>query len=905
MECNKGFSSNYMLLNPEELTFFDLIKFLFYTNIEKRKFVDSTEVEEESLERRWLMFVSIIVQKLLQFFSRPLSFVGSMLEMWLNLLSINRGCCRLLLNIFRGKVAIPDKTSAAFVSVTGNYDLRTELDRNIKHGDARYHAALSIMASKASYENHAYLESIVQDHWEMELLGSYDFWNDYQDQATTQAFLLRDKTDDHDTIVVAFRGTEPFDAYAWCSDFDLSWYELPGVGRIHGGFMKALGLQKSHGWPKEIKKDNSRPAPLAYYAIREMLKDILSENDQGKYIVTGHSLGGALAILFPAVLAFHDEELLLDRLQEVYTFGQPRVGDENFVKYMENMLKLNKISYYRFVYGSDIVPRLPYDDKALMFKHFGTCLYFNRDYEGKVVPEEPYKNYLSLRGAIPMIINAFLELIRSFTISYTKGRDYREGWFLTGVRLTGLAFPGVPPHLIQDYVNSTRLGPENLSGCVSYFMERRHRKKSICELPGRKRGESPSSMAYISLSAITKNSAIHSQANGIIWIKIRDVAKPCIMVERPVKESETFLSFVGHLDKRVDLDKNIKHGDSRYYSALSVMAAKVAYENKAFVENAVRNHWKMELIGYYDFWNDFQKKRTTQGFMLHDKNADMIIVAFRGTEAFDADAWSTDFDISWYEFPGKGKIHCGFMKALGLLMDQGWPEKYKQEDEQRPIAYYTIREKLRELLEQNETTKFILTGHSMGGAIATLFPAVLAMHHETGLLKRLEGVYTFGQPRVGDEEFKRFMESLMQNHGFKYLRFVYCNDVVTRLPIDDSTFLFKHFGTCVYHNSCYNGKIVSEEPHKNYISVFAAIPRFLNALWELARSFILPCRKGLDYKESWLLILVRWYGLILPGLSAHTPQDYVNITRLGPETIFRHLQDPESGSVSDSDETKD
>ncbi|KAJ6412998.1 hypothetical protein OIU84_005921 [Salix udensis] len=462
MQCNKGFSSNYMLLNPEELTFFDLIKILFHTNIEKRKFVDSTEVEEESLERRWLMFVSIIVQKLLQFFSRPISFVGSMLEMWLNLLSINRGCCRLLLNIFRGKVAIPDKTSAAFVSVTGNYDLRTELDRNIKHGDARYHAALSIMASKASYENHAYLESIVQDHWEMELLGSYDFWNDYQDQATTQAFLLRDKTDDHDTIVVAFRGTEPFDAYAWCSDFDLSWYELPGVGRIHGGFMKALGLQKSHGWPKEIKKDNSRPAPLAYYAIREMLKDILSENDQGKYIVTGHSLGGALAILFPAVLAFHDEELLLDRLQEVYTFGQPRVGDENFVKYMENMLKLNKISYYRFVYGSDIVPRLPYDDKALMFKHFGTCLYFNRDYEGKVVPEEPYKNYLSLRGAIPMIINAFLELIRSFTISYTKGRDYREGWFLTGVRLAGLAFPGVPPHLIQDYVNSTRLGLENV-----------------------------------------------------------------------------------------------------------------------------------------------------------------------------------------------------------------------------------------------------------------------------------------------------------------------------------------------------------------------------------------------------------------------------------------------------------
>lgn len=73
-------------------------------------------------------------------------------------------------------------------------------------------------------------------------------------------------------------------------------------------------------------------------------------------------------------------------------------------------------------------------------------------------------------------------------------------------------------------------------------------------------------------------------------------------MERPVKESETFLSFAGHLDKRVDLDKNIKHGDSRYYSALSVMAAKVAYENKAFVENAVRNHWKVNGVKTLKFY---------------------------------------------------------------------------------------------------------------------------------------------------------------------------------------------------------------------------------------------------------------------------------------------------------------
>jgi hypothetical protein len=80
-------------------------------------------------------------------------------------------------------------------------------------------------------------------------------------------------------------------------------------------------------------------------------------------------------------------------------------------------------------------------------------------------------------------------------------------------------------------------------------------------------------------------------------------------------------------------------------------------------------------------------------------------------------------------------------------------------------------------------------------------------------------------------------------------------------------------------------QVRQEEPNKNYFSLLWAIPKFVNAVWELLRSFIIPYTKGPDYKESWLMKMVRVVGLIIPGLAAHSPQDYVNATRLGSLTL--------------------
>lgn len=408
-------------------------------------------------ERRWIIFISLLVQKMLLYLRKPMAITGSLVELWLNLLSSNGGFLALLLNLLKGKMAVPDKSSAEFTSVLGNLDTRVDLDRSIKNDGRRYTLSLSIMAAKLSYENEDFVQSVVRDHWKMEFFTFYNFWNEYQKKFSTQALMFRDTSSDPALIVVAFRGTEPFDADAWRTDFDISWYKLPNVGKIHGGFMKALGQQKRIGWPKEIEQGNDSSL-LAYYTIRQQLREILHKDEKAKFIVTGHSLGGALAILFVAILAYHEESWLMEKLEGVYTFGQPRVGDEQFGKFMEEKFRTHNVRYLRCVYCNDMVVRLPYDDRILLFKHFGTCLYFNSCYRGEVVREEPNKNYFSVVWAIPKILNAVWELIRSFIIPYIKGPDYREGWFQRLLRVVGLVIPGLSDHGPQDYVNATRLG---------------------------------------------------------------------------------------------------------------------------------------------------------------------------------------------------------------------------------------------------------------------------------------------------------------------------------------------------------------------------------------------------------------------------------------------------------------
>ncbi|KAH6822935.1 alpha/beta-Hydrolases superfamily protein [Perilla frutescens var. hirtella] len=457
----EDFCKNYLLLKAEEASCFDCARILHSNDLEKRDFFNTGIINEGGVigfRHRWIIFISVVLQKVFLYLKKPMAAVGAAFELWLNYPPFNGGYGHLFFNFFTGRLVKPDKRSTTFTSVVGNLDKRWDLNERRR---SRYNAAsIAIMASKLSYENQPFARNVVTYHWQMEFIGFYNFWNDYQELDSTYAIMFRDKTVNPNRIVIAFRGTEPFNADAWRTDIDISWYEFDGIGKIHGGFMKALGLQKSTGWPKKISPDSKS---FAYYTLREMLKTLIHESGDAKFILTGHSLGGALAILFAAILTIHEEEFLLTRLEGVYTFGQPRVGNEQFGEYMKGRMESYDIKYFRYVYCNDMVPRLPYDDKTFLFKHFGACLYFNSCYKGHVLEEEPNKNYFSLMYVLPKILNAVYEFIRALILPWIKGEEYREGWLMKLFRITAFIIPGLTDHFPLDYDNLTRLDDLALS----------------------------------------------------------------------------------------------------------------------------------------------------------------------------------------------------------------------------------------------------------------------------------------------------------------------------------------------------------------------------------------------------------------------------------------------------------
>ena len=87
--------------------------------------------------------------------------------------------------------------------------------------------------------------------------------------------------------------------------------------------------------------------------VQESVQQLMFQNRDYRIVITGHSLGGALASLMAVALVF--DNIVSSSQVTLYTFGMPRVGDGEFAYNHDRLLQFSwRVTHYR-----DIVPKFP------------------------------------------------------------------------------------------------------------------------------------------------------------------------------------------------------------------------------------------------------------------------------------------------------------------------------------------------------------------------------------------------------------------------------------------------------------------------------------------------------------------------------------------------------------------
>ncbi len=184
--------------------------------------------------------------------------------------------------------------------------------------------------------------------------------------------------------------------------------------------------------------------------------------------------------------------------------------------------------------------------------------------------------------------------------------------------------------------------------------------------------------------------------------------------------------------------------------------------------------------------------------------AGFVAIAFRGTKDFNN--WMTDFQATPVSFPwlfdrgpDVGDIHAGFGHALR----DAWTKI------QSAVGNLIPTPDIAPDMPRQPT--LWLTGHSLGGALAALAGAAFGMWSDAPI-RTVNGIYTFGQPRVGLFRFCGNYDHLLSRKTF---RFVNNKDLVPRVPFRG--FDYADIGQMIHFDSSGNPQLQSSE-WSNFLS---------------------------------------------------------------------------------------
>eukprot|EP00286_Rhodomonas_abbreviata_P020624 CAMPEP_0181310450 /NCGR_PEP_ID=MMETSP1101-20121128/12592_1 /TAXON_ID=46948 /ORGANISM="Rhodomonas abbreviata, Strain Caron Lab Isolate" /LENGTH=309 /DNA_ID=CAMNT_0023417079 /DNA_START=90 /DNA_END=1019 /DNA_ORIENTATION=- len=174
------------------------------------------------------------------------------------------------------------------------------------------------------------------------------------------------------------------------------------------------------------------------------------------------------------------------------------------------------------------------------------------------------------------------------------------------------------------------------------------------------------------------------------------------------------------------------------------------------------------------------------------RERDMVLVVFRGT----------DYLINWIQDLYSYGVDANYPQCNATEEDDGLGSFDRKPackvhsgffDDWKSVQYEVLNATQR-AMAAHPTAQVWVTGHSMGGALAVF----CALDVRLKLNVPFVGLYTFGQPRVGNKAFAEFTTRTIPNT----MRVTHQDDVVPHLPPMTSAYLpltaFHHEATEVW-----------------------------------------------------------------------------------------------------------
>lgn len=184
----------------------------------------------------------------------------------------------------------------------------------------------------------------------------------------------------------------------------------------------------------------------------------------------------------------------------------------------------------------------------------------------------------------------------------------------------------------------------------------------------------------------------------------------------------------------------------------------------------------------------------SRAFLVQSRDGKVVILCYRGTEPTNLANGLTDVDVEPerinYQFEDPcASVHAGFYRNVRATRHE------VMEALRRAVAGRSVRKPV-----EGESGKMpgklealYITGHSLGGAMASMM-AVMLRHEKkyAAVAELLKGVYTFGQPMIGDPSFAAACEN-DREFSRKIIRYVHGDDVIPHFP-PVTAGPYEHFG---------------------------------------------------------------------------------------------------------------